>query len=113
MEWSWNMSKYEFILEDMIFSFSNLSMFEQCPYSWYLKYIEDRNRTSNHYADFGSYCHKILEMYANEEIQKSDLLEYYAEYFDENNELLIQINLNDTMFEQCAPNQSINLKTVE
>lgn len=108
MEWSWNMSKYEFILEDMIFSFSNLSMFEQCPYSWYLKYIEDRNRTSNRYADFGSYCHKILEMYANEEIQKSDLLEYYAEYFDENNELLIETSSYDkyycdgaTYFKNC------------
>lgn len=64
------MSEYEFILDNMTFSFSSLTLFEQCPYAWYLKYIECRDKASNCYADFGSYCHKILEMYAKEELKR-------------------------------------------
>ena len=83
------MSEYEFILDNMTFSFSSLTLFEQCPYAWYLKYIECRDKASNCYADFGSYCHKILEMYAKEELKKDDLLSYYAKHFNASNPLLI------------------------
>jgi RecB family exonuclease len=77
------MSKYDLILDDMVFSFSNLTLFAQCKKAWYLKYIEDRVKCGNMYAQFGSFCHEILEMYCNEELPKDRLLEYYAEYFEE------------------------------
>jgi hypothetical protein len=92
------MAKYEFILDNMIFSFSNLSLFEQCRKAWYLKYVEDREKCDNMYAQFGSFCHKILEMYCNEEIAKSRLLEYYVEYFDDEVSLLANTSQYDKYY---------------
>lgn len=58
------MSEYNFLIDNMIWSFSRLNSFCICKYEWYLQYIEEAEGTNNFYAEFGKFCHKILEMYA-------------------------------------------------
>lgn len=70
-------------MERMRWSFSRVNSIGQCKYAWYLTYIEERDGEPNIYSLFGSFCHKVIEMYANGELEKSELPEYYKEYFDD------------------------------
>lgn len=78
------MDDNSFILDNMTFSYSNLSCFCNCKHEWKLKYIDCEEQNENVYGQFGSFCHKILEMYENNELKKNELAKYYEEYFDEN-----------------------------
>lgn len=69
-------------LDDMVFSFSNLTAFETCPYSWYLKYIQNEEGENNIYGEFGSCCHTILEKFVKGEIQQEDLTTEYIDEFE-------------------------------
>ena len=69
-------------LDTMVFSFSNLSAFETCPYSWYLKYIERENGLDNIYGEFGTCCHRVLERFVKGEIQQDELVNTYINEFD-------------------------------
>lgn len=63
----------EIIKLDRLISYSCLSAYEQCPYQWYLKYIEDRDdRTGNFYAHNGTLVHEVLEDVANGVINIED-----------------------------------------
>ena len=65
--------------KDYIWSYSRLSTYEQCPYQWYLNYIENRNGETNWYAQNGSAVHETLEKVANKEIEIEDAGEYYLD----------------------------------
>ncbi len=78
------MSQYSFMIDNMTWSYTRLSSFSQCPYEWYLQYIENCSGDNNFYAEFGKYCHVILEKYANGELGLFDLVDYYEAHFDEN-----------------------------
>lgn len=72
------------ILDDMTWSYSRITSFENCPYEWYLHYIEEYDdKAGNIYGEFGSFCHSILEQYLNFKLEKEELLAYYLEYFDD------------------------------
>lgn len=77
------MSEYNFLIDNMTWSFSRLNSFCICKYEWYLQYIEEAVGTNNFYAEFGKYCHKILEKYAKGELGLFDLVEYFTEHYDE------------------------------
>lgn len=78
------MSDYEFLIDNMTWSFSRINAFHNCKHEWLLSYIECEDRSSNFYAEFGKYCHEILEKFANGELEKKELVPYYEEYFDDN-----------------------------
>lgn len=61
-------------------SFSRISSYEQCPYQYYLQYIEKRESIDNFYASFGSLIHKLLEELLNHEITYEEAVNYYMEY---------------------------------
>ena len=78
------MSDLKPVLDSMTWSFSRITSFGNCPYEWYLNYIEEcDDKTSNIYGEFGSFCHSILEQYFNMCLEKEELLAYYIEYFDD------------------------------
>lgn len=77
------MSQYSFLLDNMTWSFSRLNSFCICKYEWYLQYIEGLTGENNFYAEFGSFCHKILEKYENGELGLFELADYFDEHFDE------------------------------
>jgi len=75
------MSGYSFIIEDMIWSFSRLSSFHQCPYSWKLAYIDCIKGENNFFAEYGTLIHEILEKYAKGEVEIYELSSIFQESF--------------------------------
>ncbi len=73
----------KFIIDTMEWSYSRLTAYNQCPYSFYLKYIESNDGDENFFAQYGSFMHKILELYEKSVLSIFDLCEYYEEYFNE------------------------------
>lgn len=73
----------KFVISTMEWSYSRLISYNQCPYGFYLKYVECNEGESNFYAQYGSFVHKILEKYAKGELTLG-LTDYYEEnYYSE------------------------------
>ena len=75
------MSNYEFIVENMTFSFSRLNY--TCLHEFYLNYIECLDGLDNFYGQVGGFCHSILEMYAKGELEIFELATYFEEHYFE------------------------------
>lgn len=65
---------YKPLIEDMTWSFSRITSFEDCPYRWYLTYIRKLEDEEKFYASYGTFMHKIIERYYKGEIKKDDML---------------------------------------
>ena len=65
-------------------SFSRLNAFETCPRMYELTYVKRLDETPNFFAEFGSFVHKIYEMYANGKLRRNQLLPYYRKHWKEN-----------------------------
>lgn len=78
------MHPYEFILDDMRWSFSSLSTYDRCPYNFLLNYIEKKDNEQNGFAQFGSFCHELLEKYARGDLMVFELQSEYEEGFGGN-----------------------------
>lgn len=68
----------------MIWSYSRLSCFQDCPYQWFLKYIYGSNETTSFFAQYGTFIHNILGMYYSGELKQEDLSMYYLLNFHSN-----------------------------
>ena len=75
---------YNMTLDNMKFSYSSVTSFITCPYMFFLTYIQYEKRSSNFYADFGSFMHLVLEKYFTGELDIMELASYYEEHYDEN-----------------------------
>lgn len=64
-------------------SYSRLAAFDQCPRMYELTYIRGLEGRSNFFAEFGSFVHRVYEMYAKGELAKGRLADYYRRHFDE------------------------------
>lgn len=73
----------DFILDTMTWSFSRLNSFYNCPYEWKLHYIECSQSENNFFGEYGSFIHKILEMYIKGELSLFELNSYYEDHFNE------------------------------
>lgn len=76
------MNDYSFILENMTWSFSRLNY--TCLHEFYLNYIECLDGLNSFYGQVGSFCHSILEMYANGELNIFELAPYFEDHYFEN-----------------------------
>ena len=47
--------------DNMIWSYSRLTSFDQCPYGWWKTYHYKDKGVSNIFSDYGTICHKIIE----------------------------------------------------
>lgn len=88
------------ILNKMTWSFSRLHTWEVCPYSFYLKYIEEREGEQNFYAANGKLMHEVFEKLLNKEISLDECTEYYAENFDYIDEY-VKDSIRENTFEKC------------
>lgn len=70
------------ILDEMVWSFSRLNSFHTCKRMFYKRYILEDDAEGNFFAQFGSFVHKILEMYSKNEIELFDIKKYYEDNFD-------------------------------
>ena len=73
---------YKKELDDMVWSFSRIHAYENCPYQFYLKYIEKEKGISNFYAGNGKLIHEIHEKILKNELPIEDCVNYYIEEFD-------------------------------
>lgn len=65
------------------YSYSKLNLFYNCPYCYYLRYIDGRKGSKgNGITEFGSFVHEILEKYSKNELDMFELQSYYENYFD-------------------------------
>ena len=73
----------KFIIDNMLWSFSRLNSFYNCPHEWYEKYIMCQYGENGFFGEFGSCCHTVLEKYAKGEISIFELSQEYEKEFTE------------------------------
>ncbi len=71
-------SKYSFVIDNMDWSYSRLSSFDDCKYKWFMKYVLGEEESDMFYASYGKFMHKILERFYNGEITKEQMLTGYT-----------------------------------
>lgn len=75
---------YSFIIEDMVWSYSRLTSFEDCPYRWYLQYILRKPRGEpQFFATYGTFMHSVMEQYLSGKLSREELVPYFLENYDE------------------------------
>lgn len=67
----------------MTYSFSRLSSFYQCKREWKKRYIDCEQGTDSAMGQFGSFCHKILELYSKGYLSIFELSSYYEDHYNE------------------------------
>lgn len=70
------------LLNNMTWSFSRLHAWEQCPYAFYLKYIEERDGESNYYAANGKCMHEVFESIFTDKISVEQCTQFYSDNYD-------------------------------
>lgn len=72
---------YRPLIEDMVFSYSRLNSYRQCPYGWKLNYIDECGKCENFYSSFGRLIHDIIAKYYNGQITKAEMpVEFLARF---------------------------------
>ena len=54
---------YRPLIEDMTWSYSRVSAFEDCPYRWFLRYIAKEEEAPMFYSSYGKFAHRLFQMY--------------------------------------------------
>lgn len=49
---------YAPLIDEMVWSYSRVRAFEDCPYRWYLKYIRHLRGKDMFFASYGTFMHK-------------------------------------------------------
>lgn len=72
---------YAPLIEDMVWSYSRIKAFDDCPYRWYLKYIRHLHGKDMFFSDYGSFVHKLIELYFLGEKTRDELCDIYLREF--------------------------------
>ena len=100
------MSEYIDKINDMCWSYSRITCYHNCPYSFFLGYIVDDDdqylSEGNYYAEVGSFVHLILEKIFKGELSPDDALQYYVDHFDDNVFYETRQSAMDKTYELCA-----------
>lgn len=65
---------YRPLIEDMRWSYSRISSFEDCEYRWFLTYILQYQQKPQFYSSYGSFIHKLIEQYYRGNLTKEEML---------------------------------------
>lgn len=67
-----------------VYSYSQLSSFDECSYSFYLHRIEGlEEESSNAFAERGSLIHDLLDQWSKKKLTKEDMIEEYKRRYPE------------------------------
>lgn len=66
-----------------IYSYSQLTSFAECPYSFYLQRVEHLPQKSNGFAEQGTLIHDLIDKWAKGELQQSELVPEYIRRYPE------------------------------
>lgn len=75
---------YKPLIDSMTWSYSRVKSFSDCPYKWFLSYIDGGKESPMFYASYGSFIHKLIDKYYSGDLQKSDLQSAFLLGFSEN-----------------------------
>lgn len=75
------MSEYDFIVDNIRYSYSSVTTYETCRYGFKLTYIDSVPRIDNYYSDYGKLTHDCLEKYFTYELDAFELSDYYREQY--------------------------------
>lgn len=64
---------YRPLIEDMVWSYSRIKSFTDCPYRFFLKYIHNIKEIPMFYASYGSFMHGLLERFYKGEITREEM----------------------------------------
>lgn len=77
------MSLYKDELDKIVFSYSTLKTYEDCPFAFYLKKIEGESGDTNAHAQIGKYGHEFFEHIFKGEITPDEALAECIEDFED------------------------------
>lgn len=72
---------YKPLIDDMVWSFSRVESYENCPHRWYLRYIRRCKESDRFYSSYGSFLHKLIEQYYNGVLSKEEILTTFLRDF--------------------------------
>jgi len=75
-------SSYDFIVDNIRFSYSSTSTFDNCAYSFKLSYVTPKERENNFFAEYGTLIHNCFEKFFQGKLDSYELLEYYLKEYD-------------------------------
>lgn len=75
---------YSNIISDFTWSYSRISQFEMCPYGFLLSYIKRVGKKHMFFSDYGSFMHKLIELYLRGFLEKEELIGAYVSGFRRN-----------------------------
>lgn len=72
------------LIEDMVWSYSRIEAFENCPYRFFLKYISKCDDTAKFFSSYGSFMHKLIENYYKGALPASNMVSEFLTGFQDN-----------------------------
>lgn len=76
---------YKKILDEIIWSFSTIHQYEQCPYSFYFKKIDGSEiNEGNFYAEVGSFMHEVNAKIFDRTLNIDGAIDYYINNYENN-----------------------------
>lgn len=72
------------LIEDMVWSYSRIESFNDCPYRFFLKYISKCKDSDKFYASYGLFMHKLIENYYRGVLSKDEMLIEFLTGFSKN-----------------------------
>jgi len=72
----------DFFIEQMRFSYSSVSTYEQCPMAFFQTYVMKRKTEDNFFGQYGKFIHLLLEKYFAGELDIFTLPDFYSENYD-------------------------------
>lgn len=95
------MSVYRNILDKMTWSYSRLKAYENCPYSWYRRYIEGEVGEGTFYADNGKAMHQVFHELISGKLSINDAPLRYLELFEDITTTVKQ-DIMDKTYDACV-----------
>lgn len=93
-------------INDMRWSYSRVTAYEQCPYAWYLQYIvnddDEYPQEENYYSQVGGFVHRILAMVFEGKLKAEEAFSYFINNFDSNVPAITYGNVMDSTYDKCA-----------
>lgn len=77
------MSKHDFILDSMRWSYSSVDTYNTCPQAFKYHYVDALPGVGNAFAEWGTYMHSLLEQYFRGEIELFSLASEYKKGYDD------------------------------
>lgn len=72
------------LIEDMKWSYSRITSFENCPYGFFMRYISKCKDSDRFFSSYGSFMHRLIERYYKGDLPKENMILEFLTGFAEN-----------------------------